>query len=226
MLMSRLLSSEASMMSSAQMRLASSSSTCWPRKMIRCRSSRWNTCSPNGITGASATRASATRASAMWAATMRGTASSDVTDASWFVTGPLPGPAGASRRGSDTSLTWSPAPLHISGSLSVTITLSRDRFVRLRPLFAVGARDLFGGVLGGVALVAGRGVHLGGRGLQGDLVPGLVGDLGAPGDDVHRLGPHHVRRYRAELAAFGELAGQPVGLDPHPVGLLGGVVAE
>jgi hypothetical protein len=54
MLMSRLLSSEASSASSAQMRLAMSSSTCWPRKMMRCRSSRWNNWSPNGIRGGSA----------------------------------------------------------------------------------------------------------------------------------------------------------------------------
>ena len=54
MLMSRLASSEESSTISPQMRLAMSSSTCWPRKIMRCRSSRWNNGSPNGWTGASA----------------------------------------------------------------------------------------------------------------------------------------------------------------------------
>jgi hypothetical protein len=56
-LMSRLLSSAASRMSSAQTRLASSSSTCWPRKTIRCRSRRWNTCSAISGAGGASVRA-------------------------------------------------------------------------------------------------------------------------------------------------------------------------
>src|SRR6516162_9150287 len=55
--MSRWRSSAASSTSSAQIRLAISSSTCWPRNTIRCRSSRWNNWSPSGSSGASAVRA-------------------------------------------------------------------------------------------------------------------------------------------------------------------------
>src|SRR5215472_7669122 len=49
---SRLSSSADSRRISAQILLAMSSSTCWPRKTMRCRSNRWNSRSP-GITGAS-----------------------------------------------------------------------------------------------------------------------------------------------------------------------------
>jgi hypothetical protein len=52
MAMSRLSSSADSKRISAQIRLAMSSSTCWPRKTILFRSKRWNSNSP-GITGAS-----------------------------------------------------------------------------------------------------------------------------------------------------------------------------
>src|SRR5260370_751380 len=57
MLMSRWRSWAASRNSSAQIRLAISSSTCWPRKMIRGRSIRWNSGSAIGMAGASAVRA-------------------------------------------------------------------------------------------------------------------------------------------------------------------------
>src|SRR5262245_59579486 len=58
MLMSRLASSAASSTSSAQIRLASSSSSCWPRKMMRCRSNRWKSWSLIGSSGAWSVRAS------------------------------------------------------------------------------------------------------------------------------------------------------------------------
>src|SRR5215469_5321646 len=137
MLMSRSLSSAASRTSSAQIRLASSSSTWVPRKMTRCRSSRWNTCSPNGITGASATRATASRdVIAACAVSAVGPAFSAVRPPSCAL--PALSTPGAIGRGCDTSLTWSPVPLQLV-SLTVTITRCRRRFVLRTALFAVGA---------------------------------------------------------------------------------------
>src|SRR5579875_1238649 len=147
--------------------------------MIRCRSSRWNTCSPNGITGGSATRA---------------------TD-------------GTTSPACEVALTWSPAPL-LSVSLTVTITRGRSEFVQPGALFAVGAgmgagaRSWHSGgygppELGGCrghraasrivvragGVVVGLAVRavLGGGRLHVDHVAGFVSDLGALGDDVHRL---------------------------------------
>src|ERR1700733_9994889 len=215
MWMSRLLSSAASMMSSAQTRLARSSSTCWPRTTIRCRSSRWNSWSPKGSAGASATRA-----------TMGASHSSG---------------AGVVTMPSSLSM----CSVVSAMSLSVTITRCQGPEVRCRGLFAVGAGfqpvttagrargpllgfpRVFPGLVGFVVgFVVGLGIRGGDRCLDVHRAARLVGDRGALGDQRERLAAQHVGGDRGELATLGQLLGQAVRGDAHPVRLLGAVSGQ
>src|SRR6266567_9636091 len=197
-LMSRLASSADSRTISAQIRLASSSSTCWPRKMIRCRSRRWKSASPICRMGASAVRASTRDDRRSWGGV--------VTVPSWILLSPRL--VADCDHNPQAELASPPLrPVRCRRRLSWTgprrpssrgILLRRGRHAGLagldraaslaaaRPAGAASLADLGGlGGLGGLGVVLALGFG------DVDLAAGLVRHLRPLGDEAECLGPQH-----------------------------------
>src|SRR6516162_5115185 len=240
-LMSLCASSAASSTSSAQIRLAMSSSTCWPRNTIRCRSSRWKSWSPSGSSGASAVRAriSATcpslgvtpampslmTASACRAASL--TVPLLVSALCRAMPTVLSRPCCRRRRPFRRVSPLAAVPV-FTGPLTVTLTLARTSIVPGGGLFAVGAghQSVLGGVffpaaVGGLgSAVFGGVVTFRGGGLDVHRPARLVGDLHPLGEQPQRLAVQHLRHGHGQLAPVHDLLGQPVRRYAQTVGLL------
>src|SRR5215831_13317233 len=169
-LMSRWPSSAASRISSAQTRLARSSSTCWPRTTIRCRSRRWNTCSAMMGAGGASVRARMLAGTPARGGVLKGCLL-----------------VGCSRAAAGAGCSCCPW----------TLTRPWRPLVRSWRLFADGAGAAARGLLAGaVRLVRVRVRALLDGGLaergQVDGAPGLVLDGGPVGEQRQGLGPEDV----------------------------------